>query len=140
VLNALLYIVASGCQWRLLPEGFPPYSTVQRFFYTWRQDGTWQRINHALVMRAREAKSRFGLHRIGDADSRRSVLTGWGVVMPAPISRDLRERIVRAVEGGSSIRAAGARFAVSPSAAIKLMARLRGGCCNQSPASRHRLC
>jgi putative transposase len=37
VLSALLYIVASGCQWRLLPEGFPPYSTVQRFFYAWRQ-------------------------------------------------------------------------------------------------------
>jgi putative transposase len=45
--------------------------------------------------------------------------------MPAPMTRDLPKRIVRAVEGGSSIRAAAARFAVSPSAAIKLMARLR---------------
>jgi putative transposase len=45
--------------------------------------------------------------------------------MPAPMSRDLRERIVRAVEGGSSMRAAAARFAVSPSSAIKLMARVR---------------
>jgi transposase len=45
--------------------------------------------------------------------------------MPAPISMDLRMRIVRAVEGGSSIRAAARRFAVSPSAAIKLMQRVR---------------
>jgi transposase len=45
--------------------------------------------------------------------------------MPAPMSRDLRERIVRAVEAGSSMRAAAARFAVSPSSAIKLMARVR---------------
>ena len=45
--------------------------------------------------------------------------------MPAPMSRDLRERIVRAVEDGSSMRAAAARFAVSPSSAIKLMARVR---------------
>jgi putative transposase len=45
--------------------------------------------------------------------------------MPAPISLDLRLRIVRAVEGGSSIRAAARRFAVSPSAAIKLMQRVR---------------
>ncbi len=45
--------------------------------------------------------------------------------MPAPISLDLRRRIVRAVERGSSIRAAARRFAVSPSAAIKLMQRVR---------------
>ena len=45
--------------------------------------------------------------------------------MPAPISMDLRLRIVRAVERGSSIREAARRFAVSPSAAIKLMQRVR---------------
>jgi len=45
--------------------------------------------------------------------------------MPAPISLDLRRRIVQAIEGGSSIRAAARRFAVSPSAAIKLMQRVR---------------
>jgi len=45
--------------------------------------------------------------------------------MPAPISMDLRERIVRAVEGGSSIRQAARRFEVSASAAIKLMQRVR---------------
>lgn len=45
--------------------------------------------------------------------------------MPAPLSRDLRERIVRAVEGRSSIRQAALRFDVSPSAAVKLMRRFR---------------
>ena len=45
--------------------------------------------------------------------------------MPAPMSMDLRQRIVRAVERGSSIREAARRFAVSPSAAIKLMQRVR---------------
>ena len=45
--------------------------------------------------------------------------------MPAPMSMDLRLRLVRAVERGSSIRAAARRFAVSPSAAIKLMQRVR---------------
>jgi putative transposase len=45
--------------------------------------------------------------------------------MPAPLSRDLRERIVRAVAGGSSIRRAALRFDVSPSAAVKLMGRFR---------------
>jgi transposase len=46
-------------------------------------------------------------------------------IMPAPMSLDLRERIVAAVEGGSSMREAARRFAVSPSAAIKLMQRVR---------------
>jgi transposase len=45
--------------------------------------------------------------------------------MPAPMSMDLRERVVRAVEGGSSIRAAARRFEVSASAAIKLIRRVR---------------
>ena len=45
--------------------------------------------------------------------------------MTAPLSLDLRERIVRAVEGGSSARAAAERFEISPSAAIKLMQRVR---------------
>ena len=45
--------------------------------------------------------------------------------MPAPLSMDLRRRIVEAVAGGSSIRAASRRFAVSPSAAIKLMQRVQ---------------
>lgn len=47
--------------------------------------------------------------------------------MPAPFSRGLRERMVRAVEGGSSVRQAASRFDVSPSAAVKLMRRAREG-------------
>ena len=47
------------------------------------------------------------------------------LTMTAPLSRDLRERIVRAVAQGSSIRQAAERFAVSPSAAVKLMQRVR---------------
>ena len=54
VVDALLYIAAMGCQWRMLPKDFPPYSTVQAYFYGWRDDGLWQAINHHLVMAARE--------------------------------------------------------------------------------------
>ncbi len=43
VVDGLLYILATGCQWRLLPSDFPPDSTVQRFFYRWREAGIWQR-------------------------------------------------------------------------------------------------
>jgi len=58
VVNAMLYLLTTGCQWRLLPKEFPPFSTVQRFFYRWRDAGLWQTINHFLVMRTREATGR----------------------------------------------------------------------------------
>ena len=69
VLNALLYMAMTGCQWRLLPKDFPPVSTVQRFFYRWRDDGTWSRINHGLVMIAREQMGRDASPTAGVIDS-----------------------------------------------------------------------
>jgi transposase len=69
VVNALLYLLTGGCQWRLLPKEFPPYSTVQRFFYAWRDDGTWQRIHHALLLDAREAAGRAASPSAGIIDS-----------------------------------------------------------------------
>jgi len=53
VLQAILYILSTGCQWRALPKEFPPYSTVQSYFYTWRDTGTWQKIVAVLVRQAR---------------------------------------------------------------------------------------
>jgi transposase len=53
VVEAILYVLATGCQWRALPGDFPPRSTVQGYFYTWRDTGLWQRIVTALVRRAR---------------------------------------------------------------------------------------
>jgi transposase len=58
VVEAIFYIARSGCQWRLLPKDFPPYSTVQRYFYAWRDNGVWQTINHVLLMEVREAAGR----------------------------------------------------------------------------------
>ena len=45
VVNAILYLLRSGCPWRMLPRDFPPRSTVQRYFYLWRDDGTWSEVN-----------------------------------------------------------------------------------------------
>ena len=54
VVNAILYIASTGCQWRMLPKDFPPPSTVQRYFYDWRDSGLWRTISNHLVMAARE--------------------------------------------------------------------------------------
>ena len=58
VVNAILYILATGCQWRALGREFPPRSTVQGYFYRWRDDGTWHCINRSLVRHARHAIGR----------------------------------------------------------------------------------
>src|SRR5688500_4543006 len=59
VVDALFFILAPGCQWRALPRGlFPPRSTVQRYFYRWREEGLWERLNRCLVERARQAHGR----------------------------------------------------------------------------------
>jgi transposase len=67
--NAMLYVLTTGCQWRFLPSNFPPYTTVQRFFYGWRDDGTWRRINHHLLLAAREAMGREASPSAGVIDS-----------------------------------------------------------------------
>jgi transposase len=58
VVEAILYVLATGCQWRALPRDFPPRSTVQGYFYAWRDTGWWQRIVTALVRRARRKLGR----------------------------------------------------------------------------------
>jgi putative transposase len=48
IVNAIFYITASGCAWRLLPHEFPPWKTVYTYFRRWRLDGSWERWNAAL--------------------------------------------------------------------------------------------
>ena len=59
VINALLYLNRTGCQWRLLPHDFGvPWPTVYSYFAKWRNDGTWDRLNAALVQQVRQAEGR----------------------------------------------------------------------------------
>lgn len=58
VLNAILYLNRSGCQWDMLPHDFPAKSTVYDYFAQWRNDGTWQNILDALRQRVRVAEGR----------------------------------------------------------------------------------
>ena len=69
VVNAILYILATGCQWRALPREFPPRSTVQYYFYGWRETRLWWRINLALVKRVRRADGRKPVPSAGVIDS-----------------------------------------------------------------------
>src|SRR5262249_53460279 len=55
VVDAIFYILRTGCQWRSLPHDFPPWGTVSSQFYRWRKSGLWERIHHTLYGRVREA-------------------------------------------------------------------------------------
>lgn len=48
VLNAIFYLLRSGCAWRMMPHDFPPWQTVYGYFRTWRMEGRWEKINDAL--------------------------------------------------------------------------------------------
>ena len=69
IVNALLYMVRTGCQWRQLPREFPPYTTVQHYFYGWRDRGVLERINFELLLQAREATGREPSPSAGVIDS-----------------------------------------------------------------------
>ena len=58
VLNALLYLLRTGCPWRMLPRGFPPRSTVYGYFRRFWQEGVWSTIQATLRMAARERAGR----------------------------------------------------------------------------------
>jgi len=78
VLSAILYLVRSGCQWRLLPHDFPPWSTVHTWYRRWRRDGTWDRIHEALRQQVRIAAGRHPGPRSSAADSQSVKTTPQG--------------------------------------------------------------
>src|SRR6185369_12322378 len=58
IINGIFYVMRAGCPWRLLPNDLPPWATIYRWFAAWRDDGRFERINHALVMADRERVGR----------------------------------------------------------------------------------
>ncbi len=58
IVNAVCYVLRGGIAWRLMPDTFPPWGTVYRWFARLRDDGTWETINHHLVMQDRERVGR----------------------------------------------------------------------------------
>jgi len=58
ILNAILYVVRTGCQWRMLPTNLPPWRTVYGYFWRWKRQGMWEHINDALVKQVRTKAGR----------------------------------------------------------------------------------
>lgn len=58
VVNGLMYVLSTGCQWRAIPKDLPPRSTVNYYFCRWQYDGTLDRLHHALYVLCREQVGR----------------------------------------------------------------------------------
>ena len=69
IMEGVFYVLRSGLPWRMMPRDLPPASTVQRYFYAWRDSGLWSTINHLLLMAVRVAAGREASPSAGVIDS-----------------------------------------------------------------------
>jgi putative transposase len=94
VVNAILYVLRSGCHWRLLPHEYPNWKTVYHYFWKWRQQGLWQQINRTLRGQARRVLGRAVLPRAAILDSQSAKTTDTqGFLLNAVVQEaDLADR------------------------------------------------
>jgi transposase len=94
VVNGLMYVLSSGCQWRAMPTDLPPRSTVNGYFSLWDYDGTLDRIHHALYVRCRDQAEREAspTAAIIDSQSVKSAEKGGRASIPMASTRARRSR------------------------------------------------
>ncbi len=94
IVDALMYILSTGCQWRALPKDLPPRSTVHDYFDLWSWDGTLDRIHHALYQKCREQAGREAspTAAIIDSQSVKAAEKGGPRSIPMVMTRARRSR------------------------------------------------
>ncbi len=78
ILNAIFYVLGSGCHWRMLPHDFPCWQTVYDYFQRWRRSGVWEQVNQTLREQVRVAAGREATPSAGIIDSQSTKTTEQG--------------------------------------------------------------
>src|SRR5262245_24007752 len=94
IVNGIFYVMRAGCPWRLMPSDLPPWGTIYRWFAAWRDDGRFERINHALVMADRERVGR-------DASPSAAIIDSQSIKTTRPAARAVTMRARRST--GASV-------------------------------------
>jgi transposase len=104
IVNGVMYVPSTGCQWRYVPKDLPPKSTLFGYFDLWNWDGTLDRIHHALYVKCREAMGRAASPAacVIDSQSVKSAEKGGTASIRAATMRARRSRARSAIS--SSIR------------------------------------
>ena len=89
IVNAIRYKLRTGCGWDYLPHDLPPWKSVSDYFYRWRDDGTWERLNDALRKRVRKSEGRAKDPSLGIVDSQSVKSTASG----GPVGFDAGKRV-----------------------------------------------
>ena len=101
VLNAIFYVLSTGCQWKALPKDLPPKSTAHAYFMLWDWDGTLERIHHALYVQTREREGRDASPTVAIIDSQSAKAAQKGA--PGSTRKaSMRARRSRVARGTSS--------------------------------------
>lgn len=88
IIDAIRYVLRTGCQWRALPHEYPPWQTVYHSFRAWRLDGTWERLNDEVreEVRARAGRNRQPSAAILDSQSAKTTEKGGHAATTGPRS------------------------------------------------------
>jgi putative transposase len=133
VVNAILYLVMSGCQWRMLPREYPAWQSVYTYFQQWRDDGTWQRLHDTLRAQVRQRVGRHKHPTAGAMDSQSVKTTPVPGVRGYDAGKKVngRKRHILVDTLGLLLAVVVTSAAVSDPAGARLLLRRLGGACKK---------